>query len=435
MSALDDARDRALSELEAFRASRGEEPAWLRQLRDDAGLAFRESGLPHTKLEEWRYTNVAPLAKLPLGAAAPAASPSADAVRAAALSPLGAETAVFVDGRFDAGLSGDGARPGSLAQGIESHPELLAESLGAEVAPKEHAFAALGTAFLEDGAWLRVGPGEQATPAHALFLANDEAPQHPRVLIDVETNASARLVVEFASLGTGSGVTNAVLEARIGDNAQLDLVIVQREHDARFHVANLAVRQGRDSQTRIHTVSLGGQIVRNDANVVLAGSGADCTLNGLFAGRDQQVLDHHTGVDHAVPHCTSRQLYKGILGDRSRGVFRGRVLVRNDAQQTSAEQSNPNLLLAPGAEVNTKPQLEIYADDVKCSHGSTVGQLDDDALFYLQSRGVDAEAGRGLLTRAFAREILDALPDEGLAQALDPELGQRLFGDAAEDAS
>src|SRR5262249_6172290 len=213
--------------------------------------------------------------------------------------------------------------------------------------------------------------------------------------------------------------TNAVTEVHVGPGATVHWVLLQREDDAHFHVSNLSVRQERNSTFTGHTLTLGGRLVRNDARVVLAGEGSECTLDGLFIGGGPGVLDNHTEIDHAVPHGTSRELYKGVLGGAARGVFRGRVIVRPDAQKTSASQSNANLLLGARAEIDTKPQLEIYADDVKCSHGSTIGRLDENALFYLRPRGLPEPRGRALLLRAFGLEVLGRLPARALAEGLD----------------
>ncbi|MDH5306362.1 MAG: Fe-S cluster assembly protein SufD, partial [Myxococcales bacterium] len=203
-------------------------------------------------------------------------------------------------------------------------------------------------------------------------------------------------------------------------------ILVQRESDAHFHTSNLQVIAQRAARLHASTLTLGGALVRNDAEVLLSEEGAECTLNGLFVGGGDQVLDNHTLIDHAVPHCTSRELYKGVLGGRARGVFRGRVIVRPDAQKTNASQSNPNLLLSSSAEMNTKPQLEIYADDVKCSHGTSIGQIDLEALFYLRSRGLDEARARDLLTRGFALEVLESLPVPALGAGLDDVLVERL---------
>jgi Fe-S cluster assembly protein SufD len=240
------------------------------------------------------------------------------------------------------------------------------------------------------------------------------------------------VIVDHVDLAAARGFTNAVIEVRVEPGAELSLVLVQRESDAAFHVSNLAARVERDGSLAVHTVTLGGALVRNDASVLLADEGARCRLDGLFAGRGDQLLDHHTLIDHAMPHGTSRQLAKGILGGAARGVFRGRVIVRPGAVGTDAEQSNPNLLLSAGAEVDSKPQLEIHADDVKCRHGASIGRLDPDALFYLRARGLDEAAARNLLVRGFAAELLDALPVPALGPALSALLAERLGGAFAE---
>ena len=238
-----------------------------------------------------------------------------------------------------------------------------------------------------------------------------------------------QVVLDFASLGAGPHFTNAVVEVDVGACASVELTVVQRESDAAFHVSLLRAQLERDGRFASHVITLGGALVRNDLEVVLGAEGADCTLRGLFAANAKQRIDNHTLVDHAVPLGTSRELYKGVLGGQSRGVFRGRVLVRPDAQKTDATQSNHNLLVSSGAEIDTKPQLEIYADDVKCSHGATIGQLDAEALFYLRSRGIDEPMARDVLTRGFANEIVSGLPVRALEAPLTELLLRRLRGD------
>jgi Fe-S cluster assembly protein SufD len=242
---------------------------------------------------------------------------------------------------------------------------------------------------------------------------------HPRVVVIAEAGSEITVVQDHVSVGAAAGFTNAVTEVHVGAGARVRFVLLQREDDAHLHVSNLQVRQDRDSLFSAHTLSLGGRLVRNDAGVLLADRGAECRLDGLFVGGGDAVIDNHTEVDHAHPRCDSHELYKGVLGGSARGVFRGRVIVRPDAQKTNATQSNRNLLLGAKAEIDTKPQLEIYADDVKCSHGSTIGRLDETALFYLRSRGIGEERARDLLTRAFALEVLERLPTPALREGLD----------------
>ena len=439
MSALDAAREHYAARAADFAeaASRGD-PEWLRGLRAGAAAVFAEQGLPSTRLEEWRYTNVTPLARVPFELAPDApAGVSRAALEEVSFPVYACSLFVFVDGRHRPELSAPralsgGVRVESLAALLASEPERLEGRLGALVDPKLHPFAALNAAFVDDGAVLLVPRGvELSQPVHVVFASSGGRPDvvvHPRVLVVAEPGSRADVIVDHVGLSPARGFTNAVCEAWAEAGAQLGLVLVQREGDAAFHVSQLAARVGRDASLSAHTLALGGSLVRNDASVLLAEEGASCRLNGLSAGDGQQLLDHHVWVDHAMPHGTSRQLYKAILGGSARGVFRGRVLVRPHAQHADAEQSSPNLLLSAGAEIDSKPQLEIHADDVKCRHGSTIGRLDEDALFYLRSRGLDEAAARDLLTRGFAAEILDALPVPALGNALSALLATRLAG-------
>ena len=436
MSALEAGRDRFLALHEPFVRALGAEPAWLGALRAQALESFREQGFPHTRLEEWRYTNVAALAKQELALAAPPVRPvSRDDLEHHAFPVFACSVYVFVNGRFAPKLSAPtrlecGTTLTSLAELRRSAPQQLPRQLGRLVDAKRHPFAALATAFLDDGAWLRIPRGAGAEqPIHLVFVSapgGEPAVVHPRVLIQAEPGSRLTLIQDHVVVGNATGFSNSVTEVEVGAGASVEYVSIQREPDHRYHVSNLAVTQDRDSSFSAHSFCLGGALVRNDLSVLLAGEGAECRLDGLFVAGGRQLIDNHTLVDHAVPHCTSRETYKGILGGESRGIFRGRILVRPDAQQTSAQQSNPNLLIGAGAEVDTKPQLEIHADDVKCSHGSSIGQIDAQALFYLRSRGLSAETARDLLMRAFAQEILRALPVPALADALDDVLQERL---------
>ncbi len=427
MSSLEAARDRFVAAHRAFAESRRTEPAWLAAHRRDALAAFAARGLPSTREEEWRYTNLAPLAALPFALAEPARVERADLEELA--TPLFAcSLYAFANGRALPELSSapglpGGARCDSLAALLADGASPIEAQLDHCVDLKLHPFAALNSAFATDGAVVRAPRGvafEQ--PLHLVFASvGDATPRvtHPRVVVVAEAGSRVTIVQDHVGLGDGPGFTNAVTEVHVGAGATVRWVLLQREHDAHFHVSNLSVRQERDSTFSAHTLTLGGRLVRNDAGVLLAGEGASCTLDGLFAGSGVSLIDNHTEVDHAVPHGTSQELYKGVLGGAARGVFRGRVIVRPDAQKTSASQSNANLLLGGRAEIDTKPQLEIYADDVKCSHGSTIGRLDENALFYLRSRGLPEQRARDLLLRAFALEVLERLPARALAEGLD----------------
>jgi Fe-S cluster assembly protein SufD len=387
--------DHYAAQQDEFAAARSTDPGWLVDLRASAMARFVELGFPSTRLEEWRYTNVAPIARLALELGQPGAEVEApDAVRVA-----------------------------SLADRIREAPDEVRSLLASASEPKDRAFALLNTAFLDDGIVVTVAQGTKVDEPILLRLA--AAPglvRHPRLLVRAEPNSRATILLDHCSPAgsdTGApGLTNVVADVSVGAGASIDLVVVQREANDHFHVSSVACALDRSAHFNSHVLSVGGALVRNDLEVVLGGEGSGCELRGLFLGSGSRVVDNHTAVDHAVPHCSSNELYKGILGGRSRGVFRGRVVVRPDAQKTDALQSNPNLLLGNAAEIDSKPQLEIYADDVKCSHGATVGQLEEDALFYLQSRGIGLTDARALMVRAFANEIIDNLPTPGITDAI-----------------
>jgi Fe-S cluster assembly protein SufD len=423
-------------------ASIAREPAWLQRLRGEARESFESLGLPTSRLEDWRYTARAlrPLAELPLAPGpGPGPAPARRTLEELASPLFACSEFAFVDDRFASelstprGLSGD-LPVRSLRAVLDDDPRALQGVLGSLARTKEDAFSALNTASFADGALVHVERGRDLPrPLHLVFVTSEasERSSHPRIAVRAEPGSRATLIVDFVSAGDGRRFTNALLEVDLAANAELDLVVLQRECDAAFHVSRTFVRQQRDSRLRSHVVTLGGRCVRNDLEVVLAEEGAEAVMNGLFVGLGEQHLDNHTWVDHAVPHCTSRELYKGVLADRARGVFRGRVLVRPGAQRTAAEQSNPNLLIGDRAEIDTKPQLEIYADDVRCSHGSTIGQLDRDALFYLRARGIGLDAARQMMIQGFAAEITDALPAPALGERVRELFLQRLTGTGA----
>ncbi len=395
----------------------------LDALRAEGVAAFTAQGLPGTRLEEWRYTNVAPLAAIEWSDAAEHLSVARSALEAVASPVFACGLEVFVDGVHHAEL--DGTQRADQVQELAdaaTAPAALATLADA----KRHPFVALNGALTRDGAAVSLD-GDDQRAVHLVFAeASADVASHPRVVIETAPGARGTVIVDHVSLGLARHYSNAVIEVRVAENASLDVVVLQRTNDASFHTGHLAARVERNGRLRTHTLSLGGCFVRNDLEVTLAGEGAECVMNGLYLGTGDQLIDNHTWVDHAVPHGRSEELYKGVLGGRSKGVFRGRVMVRPDAQKTDARQSNPNLLLADGAEIDTKPQLEIYADDVKCSHGSTIGRLDPESLFYLRSRGIGVEAARLLLTRGFAAEVLNALPEPALAETLGAVFADRL---------
>lgn len=415
--------------------------SWLSALRRESFDRFREQGFPSRRLEAWKYTNVSRIAAMDF--ALPVAGdsmPSIEVVEEISVPLFACSLFVFVNGHFAPGLSTSRAVSGdlhveSLAALRERDPDSLRATLAQQVDTKSHAFAALNTAFLDDGAVIRLPRGQAAVrPIHLVFLSTESngpaRATHPRILIDAEAGSHAVIIQDHVSIGEEARLTNAVTEVQLAENASVDVILLQRECDAAFHISNTAVKLGRDARFSLHTLSLGGALVRNDLAVVLADSGAECTLNGLFLGTGTRLVDNHTSVDHAVPHTTSKQLYKGVLSGQSRGIFRGRVGVRPDAQKTNAQQSNPNLILSDKAEVDSRPQLEIYADDVKCSHGTSIGRLDDEALFYLRSRGIGAAEAFMLLTQGFANEITKALPAPAVGEHVRELLLAQLHRDA-----
>ncbi|HVE66734.1 MAG TPA: Fe-S cluster assembly protein SufD [Thermoanaerobaculia bacterium] len=432
------------SVLDAFRESRSpRDPEWLSNVRR-AGLdRFREAGFPTARDEAWKYTNVAPILKVPFAPAAeagPRRLPDLDTAHQPARSGT---QLVFVNGRYAAELSsgatsGEGIEIASLREVLATRPESVEPHL-ARVAREGNAFADVNSALVEDGAFVRIAAGAVlADPIHLLFLSEpDFGPtvSHPRNIVVAEPGSQAVVVESWLGAAGAQYLTNAVTEVVLGEGAVLDFYKVERESVGAFHVATMEVLQKRDSTFTSHSVTLGGALVRNDLNVRLDAPGASCTLNGLFLGSGTQHLDNHTKIDHAQPHGTSRELYKGIMSGKSRGVFNGKIIVRPDAQKTDAMQTNKNLLLSKEALVNSEPALEIFADDVKCRHGSTIGQLDETALFYLRSRGIGEDESRALLVYAFASDVASRIRVAPLRAMVERHLGLRLSAGDGVDLS
>jgi Fe-S cluster assembly protein SufD len=422
-----------LADYDLFRAGLpAGEPASIKILRQQAIERFAALGFPTPRQEEWRLTNVAPLVQETFHRAVE--DPNiVDPGQVAAFDFAAQARLVFVNGRFSERLSTLGALPAgtvvaSLAEALERMPDRVEPWLGRHAKFDDHPFVALNTAFLRDGAFVWVPPGAVAGPVHLLFLAfpEDGRPtvSYPRNLF--LTGESSRLTVVETYAGTGTYLTCPVTELVAGPNSVVDHYKVQRESRDAFHVATFQIEGQRASVPSSHSISIGGALVRNDVNAVLNGEGIDCILNGLYLAEGRQLVDNHMRVEHAKPHCASHELYKGILDGRARSVFNGLIHVHPGAQKTDAKQSNRNLLLSREAVANSNPQLEIYADDVKCTHGSTVGQLDDDAVFYLRSRGIGAEAARSLLTYAFASDIVERIKVEPVRKDLEEFLFARL---------
>ena len=415
MTILTETRDHYVAEFEKA----AKKLPGLEAQRKAALDRFGELGLPAGSEEEWRFTDISPIVETSFKSVTRPGDPSRVADLARGL--LQGCQLTFVDGLFAPKLSKVELPEGITAGPMPFRDGDVTQRLGRLAPVDGRAFVALNTAFTRDGAYVRAARGARfETPIHLLFLSTDRgAPYvtHPRVLIEAEDDARLTVVESYVGL-SGVYLTNAVTEISMGVNSSVDYTKVQRESHQAYHVAALQVRQGRGSAFRSHSIALGAAISRNDAGAALAGEGAEATLNGLFEGTGRQLVDNHTTIDHMAPNTTSRELYKGILGGQSRGVFDGRIIVRPEAQKTNAMQASRNLLLSKDALVNTKPQLEILANDVKCKHGATVGQLDENVLFYLRSRGIGLADARRLLIHAFASEVLDQVTVEAVRKQL-----------------
>lgn len=372
----------------------------LKELRKKAEARFKANGFPTTREEQWRFTDVSPVAK--------GAFSNEWKKATIGFEPLGDICIVFENGR----LSREKSTFGDLPKGvcIGSVMDLADERLGT-LASEQSAFVAANTAYFSDGAFIEIADGsELETPIHLVYLADlDGAAVHVRNFVSVGKGAKATVVEEYIGQADAAYWSNAVTELFIADQASVAHFKIQRESAAAFHFQTLEVLLGAGSRFNALALTLGAALGRNDIRGKLAGAGGEAVCNGLYLLRGKQHCDTHLFMDHAVPNCNSHELYKGILDEKARAVFCGRILVQKGAQKTDAIQSNKNLLLSRAAKVNSLPQLEIYADDVKCTHGATVGQLDQQALYYLQTRGISREQGQAMLTFAFANEVLDSV--------------------------
>ncbi len=415
---------------------KGREPVWLSGMRAAAITRFSELGFPTSRHEAWRFTNVAPLAAIPFRPPSPR-DPNGLRSEQFSCATFGDPTAsllVFVNGQFREEISTVWRHPNGVVLGnvqslLRRDEDRARRYLAVDVSSVDNPFRALNTAFMTDGAFVYIPPDVLVEePIHILFVSTPVGEPlrcHPRNVIIAEDGGRATIVESYIGFGNHDYFMNAVTEIACGASAGIDHYHLQRENERAFHITDTAIRQDADSNLSTTSVSLGGALVRNDVRVTLDGEEIDCTLNGLYMTHGVQHVDNHTYVDHARPNCTSHELYKGILDGESHGVFNGRILVRQDAQRTDARQTNRNLLLSDDATTNSMPQLEIYADDVKCTHGATTGKLDDAQLFYLQSRGIDRASARALLTYAFASEIIGRIKIEPVRAWLDAELAAR----------
>lgn len=422
-----------IDRLEKRASARGGEPTWIAARRQAGAARFEALGFPTRRDEAWKYTDVRRIGE---GDFALAENAEFSPATAAALTlPLDAIRLTFVDGVFSAELSdlaslpaGVGVEP--LSQALIANHEAVGGVLGRLAGVDFSPFAALNTAFAEEGAVIRLAPGTRADkPIVLQFLSRaNESPMmsHPRVLIEAGARSQATVVEHYVGERDAANFTNMVGEALLERGAILTHYKLQEAPLNDLHVSSLHVDQGRDSRFTSFNVNLGGALVRNDLVADLNAEGAEANYYGLFFAQGRQHVDNHTLVNHNAPHTFSNENYKGILGDRARGVFNGKVIVKRDSQKIEAHQNNANLLLSDRAEIDTKPELEIYADDVKCSHGATAGQLDEEAVFALRSRGIDEQTARGLLTLAFAGEVMEQVGLDAVAERVERTVAGKL---------
>jgi Fe-S cluster assembly protein SufD len=428
-----------LREFESFAgAATAEGPEWLEPIRRAAMDRFAATGFPSARNEEWRFTPVTPIAQTswrPVGVG------GTEDVAREQLTPFvfgQAEwcTLVFVNGEYAPGLSSAGSMPEgvlatSLAEALRNGGDLLQRHLARYARIEENPFTALNTAFLRDGGLIHVPVGvDLPRPINLVFVTTADADGvviHPRNLIVVERNARASVVESYVTLAPEARYwTNPVTEVWTGPNSWVEHTRIQRESEAAYHVATTEVQVARDSHYRSFSMAMGAALARHNLNARLADQYSEALLYGLYITHGEQLVDTHTVLYHDHPNCRSWEVYKGILEDRSHAVFNGKVFVKPEAQKTDAKQTNRNLVLSDHAKVDTKPQLEIFADDVKCTHGATVGRLDEAALFYARSRGVPQDAAERLLTYAFAAEVIEEVALEPVRNELDRLVLERL---------
>ena len=409
------------------------DPAWVRDIRRSAIGAFAEQGFPATKNEQWRFTRVRPLLQHRFQTADPY-TPNSLSIRhldQLCIEDTGCRRITFVNGRFaedlsDIGTLRGGVRIASLKQVLATDPEPVQRYLSRYADTEKNPFTAINTAHLLDGAFVYLPKNQRVEePIHILYVTQSDGNpvvSHPRTLIVAAENTRASVVESYVGFESEVYFTNSVTEIIVANRAEIDHCKVQKESTAAFHIGTVQVHLGAESRFKTDLVSIGGTLVRNDVNAVLDDEGIECTVNGLYLAEGHQHVDNHTVIEHAKPHCASHELYKGILGGRAKAVFDGRIHVHPDAQKTDAKQSNRCILLNDTARINTNPHLEIYADDVKCTHGAAVGQIDKNAVFYLRSRGIGEQAARELLINAFANEVLERIRIEPVREHLSDDL-------------
>lgn len=412
----------------------GESGSFFHQLRKDAIGKLNELYFPHSKNEDWKYTNISPVLKYNFKPAVllDDAGVSENLIEKSLVGQADTYNFVFVNGKIYSASENlpAGVKAVSLAKLMKENPGSLKDQI-AKISGIENSFNALNTAFATDGFALIINDNvELDKPVQVLFLSGHESENvaaNPRNFIAAGKNSKAEIIFNYKGFGKNVYLNNAVTEAYLDESAKLNIYSLQDENSDSFHIEKTQVSQKSNSCFSNYSFALDGKIIRNDINTSLDDQHCEAHFYGLYLGRDEQLIDHHTFVDHATPNCESNELYKGILDDNSRGVFNGKILVRQDAQKTNAFQSNKAVLLSKEAKIDTKPQLEIYADDVKCSHGAAVGRLDQNADFYIRSRGIPADIAKSMLLQAFASDVVEKVEIEELKDILNKKISEHLF--------
>lgn len=422
----------------SLRPGSGQAPVWVRERRDAAATRFAAVGFPTTRQEDWRFTNVTPIAESNFALATGSFAQAASLV--SSVHVPGALRLAIVNGQFAAGLSDLSAMPkgiriAGLRDGARDGTDGLEQHLGTVFNLETHPLAALNTAHLDDGVAIFVTAGAAIDiPIHIVTVTGGDGKPvtaHPRVLVVAGANSQVRIAQTFIGAADDVYFNNAVVEVVVGEGANVEYYTDQRESDQAYHVANIQAHVGARGVFASHAFSTGSKIQRHDIGIGLKGEGADCTMNGVYLADGERLMDTHTSLDHAMPHCTSHEIYKGILAGKAKAVFNGRIIVRLDAQKTDAKQTNRALLLSDDCTINSNPQLEIFADDVKCTHGAAVGQLDEEALFYLQARGLTRIEARDMLLHAFAGEVMQGLKIPALREQIETNFFTALARDVA----
>lgn len=440
-------KDEILQAFEVFQKEvHSKDPSWIKSLRKGAISHFAQLGFPTLRDEEWKYTNVEPIVKSPFRFTFESSrnGSAIQKIKPFLFGKLDWNRLVFVNGIYSKELSSvskeaKGVKIGSLRETLLSEPKAVEAGLARQADFEKNPFTAMNTAFIHDGAFIFLPKGVVLKePIHLVFLSvsgEEKIVSQPRNLIMAGEGSQARLIESYVSLTPDSYFTNTVTEIFLHPGSRVESYQIQRESENAFHVATTRVVSGHDTSFWSYVFSLGARLSRNNLGVSLNAEGGECALSGLYVVTGVRHVDHHTVIDHTKPHGRSRQIYKGILNDKARAVFNGKIFVRKDAQKTDAQQTNKNLLLSEGATVDTKPQLEISADDVKCTHGAAVGQLEEEMLFYVKSRGISEKNARSLLTYGFASEIIQNVKIDSIRSELDQLFWRTLgTGRAAEAA-